>query len=74
MIEVILVFLLMLTLVGAMSVGVIFGRQPISGTCGGLNRMGTDGACEICGGNPALCDADEDATARAYDATVNREE
>ena len=61
MTQVLVVFLIMLALVAAMSIGVIFGRKPIAGTCGGLNMMLTGGAgggsCEVCGGNPARCDS-----------------
>ena len=42
----ILAFLFMLLLVAGMAVGVLFGRKPISGSCGGLNG----GGCELCGG------------------------
>lgn len=67
------VFLIMLALVAAMSIGVIFGRKPIAGTCGGLNMMGADGACEICGGDPDRCEADDDdgesSRPLGYDAT-----
>lgn len=55
----ILAFVFMLLMVGAMSIGVLFGRKPISGTCGGMKALGMDMDCEICGGNPALCDTDE---------------
>lgn len=52
-------FVLALIIVGllmaAMSVGVIFGRKPISGTCGGLGAMG-GGACDICGGDTSKCE------------------
>lgn len=68
------VFLIMLALVAAMSIGVILGRKPIAGTCGGLNMMGADGSCDICGGDPARCEAEDgdDGEAprpRGYDAT-----
>ena len=52
----ILAFFVMLALISAMAIGVIMGRTPISGTCGGMKAMGMDVDCEICGGNPALCD------------------
>lgn len=51
-----IVFLVMLLLVAAMAIGVMFGRKPIAGTCGGLNMMGENGACEICGGRPEACE------------------
>lgn len=56
MIEFFLTFLVLLAVVAGMAIGVMHGRAPISGSCGGLNNLGVDGACEICGGNPAKCD------------------
>ena len=55
MIEFILAFLVLLTVVTIMSVGVIRGRPPIAGSCGGLNSMGVDGGCEICGCDVGRC-------------------
>ena len=40
----------------AMAVGVMNGRAPIKGSCGGIGALGVDAACEICGGNPQRCD------------------
>jgi len=54
-----LAFVFMLLMVAAMAIGVLMGRKPISGTCGGMKALGMDMDCEICGGNPALCDTDE---------------
>ncbi len=74
-------FLLVLLIVGflvaAMSVGVIMGRKPISGTCGGIGALGLDQACDICGGNTKKCEEENErvatktnqAKALAYDAT-----
>lgn len=39
-----------------MAVGVLFGRGPIKGSCGGMGALGFDTACDICGGNPSLCE------------------
>ncbi len=52
---VLLAFVAMLMIVAAMAVGVMFGRQPIKGTCGGIGALGL-GDCEICGGDPARCE------------------
>ena len=43
-------------LVGAMAVGVIFGRQPIAGSCGGMKALGMEMECEVCGGDPQMCE------------------
>ncbi len=48
-------FLLMLALIGAMAIGVLMGRKPIAGSCGGLRQLGLAGECEICGGDRNLC-------------------
>jgi hypothetical protein len=39
----------------ALAIGVIAGRKPIQGSCGGLSAA-TREDCPICGGNPARCD------------------
>lgn len=40
-------FVLLLLVIAGMSIGVMNGRKPISGSCGGLNN----GRCELCSGN-----------------------
>lgn len=52
----ILAFIGMLIIVAGMAIGVMAGRRPISGSCGGLGQLGIEAECEICGGNPARCD------------------
>lgn len=42
--------------VAGMAIGVIMGRQPIKGSCGGMGALGMDTACDICGGDPRRCD------------------
>ena len=42
----ILSFLIFATVIAAMAIGVIAGRAPIKGSCGGLNGRG----CELCSG------------------------
>lgn len=39
-------FAVMLIVIAAMAIGVLNGRRPISGSCGGLNG----GGCELCSG------------------------
>ena len=42
--------------IAGMAVGVMAGRPPIKGSCGGMGALGIDSTCEICGGNPQRCD------------------
>lgn len=50
-------------ILAAMAVGVIAGRAPISGSCGGVGRLGIDQKCELCGGDPQRCDSETAKTA-----------
>lgn len=42
--------------IAGMAVGVMAGRGPIKGSCGGMGALGIDTACDICGGDPRRCD------------------
>ena len=53
-------FGVMLIVVAVMAVGVMFGRKPISGSCGGLKALGISADCEICGGDPDRCETSTD--------------
>ena len=57
----VLALLVFMGIMAAMAVGVIFGRAPIKGSCGGLGAVGIDQECEICGGDPQRCDSGGDA-------------
>ena len=48
----------LLLIIAAMSIGVIMGRKPISGSCGGIGAaLGEeDYVCDICGGDPDKCE------------------
>lgn len=48
MVTFVLAFLLFATAIAAMSVGVMFGRRRIEGSCGGLNQV--TGVESDCGG------------------------
>lgn len=68
------VFLFMVLVVGMMAIGVIMGRKPIAGSCGGIANLGIEKECSICGGSREKCeevnrDKNEVATDLAYDAT-----
>ncbi|MBP8202594.1 (Na+)-NQR maturation NqrM [Pseudomonas sp. TMP9] len=68
------VFLVMLLVVGMMAIGVIMGRKPIAGSCGGIANLGIEKECSICGGSREKCDEvnstpQSKTLALAYDAT-----
>lgn len=52
-------FLIVLVVMGiivtAMAVGVIFGRKPIAGSCGGMSAIGMESECDVCGGDKSRC-------------------
>ena len=70
-----LAFLVMSTAVAGMSVGVMMGRKPIAGSCGGIGATGLDSSCGICGGNVTKCEENSQQKKiapkkdLAYDAT-----
>ena len=50
---------LVLLLIAGMSIGVIFGRKPISGSCGGVgSQIGGGSGCSVCGRESGTCDDD----------------
>ena len=51
--EIILGIIILSLAIMAMSIGVIFNRKPLSGSCGGQN---SNGECSICGGNTNKCE------------------
>ncbi len=53
-----LAFILVSVLVALMAVGVLLGRKPIAGSCGGMKALGMEMECEICGGDAAICDTE----------------
>jgi hypothetical protein len=46
-----IVFVFMLLVVLMMSIGVLFKRKPIAGSCGGASNL-TGDSCTLCGYNP----------------------
>jgi len=64
MITVALAILILALVIMAMAVGVIVGGKPIKGSCGGMSALGIDKACDICGGNTAKCEEEQDRQAQ----------
>ncbi|TWC38985.1 hypothetical protein FBY03_105112 [Pseudomonas sp. SJZ079] len=70
-----IVFFTMLLVVSLMAVGVIMGRKPIAGSCGGIANLGIEKECSICGGSREKCEevnsesASSSTETLAYDAT-----
>lgn len=56
----ILSIVIFVIVVGAMAIGVILGRKPIKGSCGGMSSLGMDTACDICGGDTKKCEEEQD--------------
>jgi|TARA_B100000902_G_C26777457_1_gene653400 hypothetical protein len=53
MMEILMGIIILALAITAMSIGVIFNRKPLSGSCGGLEP---NGDCSICGGNTSKCE------------------
>jgi uncharacterized protein len=76
MLTIFLGFILLGLVIAGMAIGVIMGRRPITGSCGGIGAaLGEKNyTCDICGDDPAKCDEIQSAEQRpakslAYDAT-----
>ena len=58
MLEILFAVIGFVVLIAIMAIGVILGKKPISGSCGGVAAaLGeNDYTCEICGDDPNKCD------------------
>ncbi|WP_439135187.1 (Na+)-NQR maturation NqrM [Pseudomaricurvus sp.] len=73
----ILTLVVLLLFVAAMSVGVLMGRKPLKGSCGGVGAalQEDDYVCDLCGGDPNKCEEEQELGAvrktedLAYDAS-----
>ena len=61
-------FFIVTLLFAGMAIGVLSGRSPIKGSCGGMSALGLDTECDICGGDQAKCDSQQSSKpdARRY--------
>jgi len=53
---ILITFLVIAVVVLIMSVGVLAGRKPVQGSCGGLNNIDGMQDCAICGGDRNKCE------------------
>lgn len=69
MAEIVLTIIVFALLITAMAVGVLMGRKPIAGSCGGVGAALGEAnySCDICGGDPNKCD-EQSSTDLAYNA------
>lgn len=60
-------FFVLLLVVTAMSVGVIMGRKPISGSCGGVGAAleDPDYVCDFCGNDESKCEERQEELAQS---------
>lgn len=58
---------LLLLVVAGMAVGVMFGRKPLAGSCGGVGKaLGEkEYVCDVCGGDESKCDSKQAAIVEA---------
>ncbi len=58
LITLLLGFILLAIVIAGMAIGVIMGRKPISGSCGGVGAaLGEKNyTCDICGDDPNRCE------------------
>ena len=59
-----LVFGIMLLVVAGMAIGVMAGRKPIAGSCGGIANLGIEKSCGICGNDFTKCRSNDPAGKR----------
>jgi hypothetical protein len=52
---ILITFAILLTVIAGMAIGVMNGRKPISGSCGGLNN----GGCELCSGGKCARESEQ---------------
>ena len=61
MLSFLITFIVIAEVIMIMSVGVLFGRKPVQGSCGGMNNIGGLNECEIYGGEPQKCERNKAA-------------
>lgn len=69
----VITFFVLLLIVAGMSISVIMGRKPITGSCGGVGKaLGEpDYVCELCGGDESKCEEKQQAKTESKDKNKN---
>lgn len=49
-------FVVLVLVVAGMAIGVIMGRKPLKGSCGGMSSGAANTGCSLCGSNPNKCE------------------
>ena len=65
-------FIVLILIVAGMAVGVLMGRKPIAGSCGGMTALGMDVACDVCKGDPEVCETEQQKTIKADKFAYNK--
>lgn len=78
---VLVTLLVMLLVVAGMAIGVMFGRKPLTGSCGGVGKAlaEEDYVCDICGGDESKCEEKQQDTGKtekslAYEVSPNQKD
>lgn len=68
-------FAVLLLIVIGMSIGVLRGRKPLTGSCGGVGAaLGEDNyVCDMCGGDESKCETKQDEAKRARKEQLKKE-
>ena len=58
MLEPLLAFFVLVLIMAGMAVGVVLGKPPLKGSCGGVGAAlnESDYTCDLCGDDPNKCD------------------
>ena len=56
-----------------MAVGVLMGKEPLKGTCGGLNRIMGDRDCPVCGGDTTKWETNNPDNQQSDKAVLGRD-
>lgn len=80
MLELFLAFVVLLLIMAGMAIGVIMGRKPLKGSCGGVGAAlgDKDYTCDLCGDDPNKCEEVSQESSQnkagdlAYDATKKK--